>query len=111
MKKTKEWFWIIYNAFQLWYWAIKNPLTVNPANFKMLSDLLVMILSVKDNGRALMTNIAIVHPEGEHEEIVSIWAGAGVGASPAKRITELNKEYSLLKLELSQMRKVTPPSP
>ena len=90
------------NGFKLGYWAFKNPLTIAPSNFKMLSDLLGLILAVAKEDRHKMTHIAFVHPtEGEHQ-IVSIWAGAGMDADPTKRIAELLAENSRLKIELSK---------
>ena len=48
-----------------------------------------------------MTQIAYIHPDTKEQcEIVSIWAGAGIGAEPNKRISELQKEISQLKAQL-----------
>ena len=92
----------ITNAFKIGLWAFKNPKSVQENNFKMLSELLEMILKVAHERRPLMSNISMVYPDGEQEEIVAIWAGAGMGADPIKRIEELLNENSMLKAQLSK---------
>lgn len=92
----------VLNGFMLGYWAYKNPLTIAPSNFKMLSDLLGLILAVAKEDRPRMTHIAFVHPTEGEQQIVSIWAGAGMDADPTKRIAELLAENSRLKMELSK---------
>lgn len=90
----------IKNSFKIAYWAFKNPQSLQPSNFKMLSDLLGLILKVAKESRPLMTRLAFIHPETkEQQDIVSIWAGAGLGADPYKRIEELQKEIRLLKAQ------------
>lgn len=85
------------NAFKLAWWAYRNPLTIQPSNFQMLSDILKLILEVATKHRPRMTRIAYVHPiDGSEQAIVSIWAGAGVAADPLKRIEELHKEIEKL---------------
>ena len=93
---------IVANGFKLGYWAFKNPLTINPSNFKMPSDLLGLILAVAKEDRHRMTHIAFVHPTEGEQQIVSIWAGAGMDADPTKRIAELLAENTRLKIELSK---------
>lgn len=44
----------------------------------MLSDLLALIFKVAQEDRHMMTHIAYVHPEEGEQQIVSIWAGAGM---------------------------------
>lgn len=92
----------ISNAFQVGYWVLKNPLTMQASNFKMLSDLFGLIMKVAIEDRAMMTHIAYVHPEEGEKQIVSIWAGAGMGAEPTKRIAELLDENRKLKMQLSK---------
>jgi hypothetical protein len=92
----------ISNAFKVWYWVLKNPQTMQASNFKMLSDLFGLIMKVAIEDRAMMTHIAYVHPEEGEKQIVSIWAGAGMGAEPTKRITELLDENRKLKMQLSK---------
>ena len=90
----------ISNAIKIGWWAYKSTTTLS--NFKMLSDLLGLILKVAEEEKHYMTQIAFIHPDtDEKHEIVSIWAGAGVGADPTKRITELIEENYLLKDKLS----------
>ncbi len=84
------------------WWAFKNPKTLSASNFKMLSDLLALIFKVAQEDRHMMTHIAYVHPEEGEQQIVSIWAGAGMGADPVKRIKELLDENAKLKIELSK---------
>lgn len=90
------------NAFRVWWWAIKNPMTITVSYFNLLSKLLELILKVATDNKHLMTHIAYIHPAEGEKQIVSIWAGAGIGAEPTKRITELLEENMKLKLELSK---------
>ncbi len=95
-------FYRIKNAIKIGWWAFKNPQSLQENNFKMLSGLLEMILKVSHERRPLISNIAMVYPDGEQEEIVTIWAGAGMGEDPTKRIAELLSENAMLKAELSK---------
>jgi len=92
----------ITNAFKIGLWAFKNPDSLKESNFKMLSDLFGLIMKVATEDRHMMTHLAYVHPEEGEKQIVSIWAGAGMGAEPTKRIAELLKENSMLKAKLSK---------
>jgi hypothetical protein len=92
----------ITNAFKIGLWAFKNPDSLKESNFKMLSDLLGLIMKVATEDRHMMTHLAYVHSEEGEKQIVSIWAGAGMGAEPTKRIAELLKENSMLKSQLSK---------
>jgi hypothetical protein len=86
------------NALKLFYWAFKNPQTFQNHNFKMMSDLMILILKVADENRPYMSHIAFVHPEtGEECKIVSIWAGATFDSDPVNRISELVSENQYLK--------------
>lgn len=98
----KRFIYRITNAFKLGIWAFMKPDTLNESTFKMLSDLLTMILKVANENRHVMTHIAHVHPDEGEKQIVSIWAGAGLGAEPTKRIAELLSENSILKAQLAQ---------
>lgn len=91
----------ITNAIKLFWWAYKNPVALNESNFKMISDLLGLILKVAKESKHMMTHIAYVHPEEGEKQIVSIWAGAGIGAEPTKRISELLAENEKLRSQLS----------
>ncbi len=95
-------FYRISNASKLFVWALMNPDTLNKSSFKMLSDLMTMILKVATENRHYMTHIAYVHPDEGEKQIVSIWAGAGVGAEPQKRIAELIAENNILKAQIAR---------
>ena len=95
-------FYRISNASKLFVWALMKPDTLNKSAFKMLSDLMTMILKVANENRHYMTHIAYVHPDGGEKQIVSIWAGAGVGAEPQKRIAELIEENNILKAQIAR---------
>jgi hypothetical protein len=93
----------LYNAGKLFVWALQNPKTLNPQTFKLLGDLLGLIMKAATEHRHMMTHIAYVHPENEKkEEIVSIWAGAGANTSPTGRIKELKEENQKLKTLLKE---------
>lgn len=84
------------------WWAFRNPQTISESNFKMLSSLLCLIVKVAEEDKHMMTHIAYVHPDEGEKQIVSIWAGAGIGADPVKRIKELLDENTKLKNQLSK---------
>lgn len=92
----------ITNAFKIGFWAFKNPDSLKESNFKMLSDLFGLIMKVATEDRNMMAHIAYVHQDEGEKQIVSIWAGAGIGAEPTKRISELIYENSMLKAQLSK---------
>ena len=93
----------IKSLFHFGTWAFMNPDTANISNFKMLSDLLVMIFKVAEERRHMMTHISCIHPEtGKNHDIVTIWVGSGIASDPIKRISELIKENDILKNELSK---------
>lgn len=92
----------IINSIKIAWYGYKNPLVLTPSNFKMLCDLLTLILTVSKEDKHMMTHIAAVHPDMEEHQIVSIWAGAGISAEPIKRIRELIEENDRLKSELAK---------
>ena len=92
----------ITNSLKIGWWALKNPDSLKESNFKMLSHLFGLIMKVANEDRHMMTHLTYVHPEEGEKQIVSIWAGAGMGAEPTKRIAELLKENSMLKAQLSK---------
>jgi hypothetical protein len=92
----------ITNALKIGWWAFKNPDSLKESNFKMLSDLFGLIMKVATEDRNMMTHLAYVHPEEGEKQIVSIWAGAGMGAEPTKRISKLLSENAMLKAQLSK---------
>lgn len=87
----------IINAIKVGWWAFRNPKILGHHNFKILSDMLNLILQVANEDRHRMTHIAYIHPDEGEKQIVSIWAGAGIGAEPIKRISELLEEIDRLK--------------
>lgn len=93
------------NAIKLFFWGLKNPQLLQHGNFKLLSDLYVLMLKVAKEERPLMTQVAYVSPTGEELPIVSLWVGSGIGASPYKRISELVAENNKLKAELDKINK------
>lgn len=98
----KHLYYRVKNAFIVGFWAFNNPDTLREHNFKMLSDLLSLIMKVAEEDKHMMTHIAYVHPEEGEKQIVSIWAGAGIESDPTKRISELLSENAKLKSELSK---------
>ena len=90
----------ISNAFKIFFWALRNPKSLQESNFKMLSSLFELIMKVAHERTHYMSKVAIIHPDIEDGEIVSIWAGAGLGADPINRIEELKAENSRLRREL-----------
>lgn len=105
MKKisTLCFYYRVSNAIKIGLWALKNPDSLKESNFKMLSDLFGLIKKVATEDRHMMTHIAYVLPDEGEKQIVSIWAGAGIGAEPTKRISELLSENSMLKAQLSKI--------
>jgi len=101
-KAARLWF-VIKNAFKMWWWAIKNPNAMMHGTFTMLSDLFTLIIKVATENRHMMTHIGYIHPDEGKKQIVSIWAGAGIGANPTKRIAELLEENSELKAKLQAL--------
>ena len=94
-------FWRVWNGIKVGWWAFRNPDTLSPINFKMISDLFGLIMKVATEDKHRMTHIAYIHPTEGEKQIVSIWAGAGIGAEPTKRIKELLEENSRLKAQIS----------
>lgn len=91
----------ILNALKFGWLIYKYPYIVNAKTFEILIRLAELILKVSTENKPYGTHIGIVCPEtGKEQELVSIWAGAGIGAEPLKRIKELSEENELLKLKL-----------
>lgn len=91
----------IWNGVKIGWWAIMNPEPLTMNMFQMLSDLLQLILKVSFEDKHYMTEIVITnHDTKAKQPIVHIWAGAGVNATPHKRIRELIKENAALKERL-----------
>lgn len=91
----------IWNAIKVGMWAYRNPkVAMNHQNLKMINGLFGLIFKVAMEDKPYMTHIAYVHPDEGEKSIVSIWAGAGIGAEPSKRIAELVEENRVLKSRL-----------
>lgn len=99
--KISHLYYRITNAIKIGWWTYKHPEVFNGSHFKLMADLLALIFKVANEGRHMMTHIAYLHPTEGEQNIVSIWAGAGMDADPLDRIAELIKENSRLKAELS----------
>ncbi len=93
------------NAIKIGMWGYKNPQVLKKNNFEMLSGLYDMILKVATENKPYMVNIGVIHPDGEKEEIVSLWAGSGIGADPTKRIEDLIIENQMLKDQITKQLK------
>jgi hypothetical protein len=93
-------------AIKFGYWAYKHPKITSMNYFPILASILELIMKVATEHRNYSCRIASVLPgENTQDEIVSIWAGAGIGADIHKRVDELYKENQLLKSELSRLVK------
>jgi hypothetical protein len=94
-------FYRILNAIKVGWWTYKNPEVFGVNVFKMLGDLLNLILKVSTEDRHYMTEIIVTNQRtGVKQPIVHIWAGAGILAEPTKRIQELLEENAMLKERL-----------
>jgi hypothetical protein len=90
-------------SLKLAYWSFKNPTVLNVAMFKMLSDILALILKVATENKHMVSHIAFVELKTDNPTpMVSIWAGAGEGASPIRRIEELIVENTELRRRLGK---------
>jgi hypothetical protein len=98
----------IKNSFAMGFWTFRNPTILNISTFELLAQLHKLIMEVAIEGKPRMSNLAYIHPEEGEKEIVSLWAGAGIGADPIKRCGELARENMLLKEELG--KKISKPS-
>jgi len=93
-------FWRVKNSITFGWWAFQNPKATNMHNMRVLTDLFAIIMRVATEDRHMMCNIAYIHPDEGEKQIVSLWVGAGIGAEPNKRITELLEENAMLKTQL-----------
>ena len=89
--------------FKFGWWAFKNDEVLGEKMFNMMGSLLELILKVAIENKHYMTHICYIHPELNEQSLVSIWAGAGVGADPLKRIEELINENVLLQQHIKQL--------
>jgi hypothetical protein len=59
----------------------------------MIVDLYAFIAKVAEEEKPYMKQGALIlHQKGDKKVIVSVWAGAGIGANPTSRIAELSKK-------------------
>lgn len=94
-------------AFQMGWMAFKNPLLFDKSNFYAMGKILEIVLKVGAERKPMMVHVAYMHPSlHEESDVVSIWAGAGVGADPVKRIKELVQENDKLKRMLAEQVKL-----
>lgn len=85
--------------------VFKHPNVFNNDVFEMAGKLLEFVTKVAEEQRPYMTKFGIINLKTKEKfEIVSIWAGPGIGADPYDRITELIKENSLLKETLGERK-------
>lgn len=90
-------------AAQMAWMAFNNPFLFDKANFKTMAKVLEIVLKVGAERRPMMFHVAYVYPSfQEKSDVVSIWAGAGVGANPTERIKELVAENEKLKKILAE---------
>lgn len=86
------------NAIKFGGWAYKHNDIFNENMFKMLSDILMLLLKVSTEDKHYMTEIMVTNPQtGIAQPIVKIWAGAGINTEPLKRIQELIEENQALR--------------
>ena len=71
----------------------------------MVTGLFDFIMKVAVEKRPYATKIAMITPDKEEHEIVSLWAGSGAGADPICRIDELVKENQALKKDIIRLEK------
>lgn len=91
----------IWNGIKIGFWVMWHNELLAENMFKMLNDLLQLILKVSFEDKHYMTEIVITNPDTKAKQpIVHIWAGAGVNAEPHKRIKELIEENEALKERL-----------
>lgn len=96
----KNMFYRLTNAISAFWTAFTNPGICSVVNLSSLVGLYEMILKVVQEQRPFMSKIGFLNVDtGDRHEIATLWCGCGLGANPADRITELNKEVSILKTE------------
>lgn len=92
----------ITNAFKFFFVALAKPELLKADTFKMMADLLAMIMKVSAERRPMMAHVAFLNVETENAPMISIWAGPGAHCSPLGRIDELLEENKRLKDALMQ---------
>lgn len=95
----------LFVAFQLFWMAFKLPVVFTEANFKMLTDLYVMLFNVAEKHQPMMSHVGFVNMDtGEEEELLSVWVGIGANAAPLNRVKELLEENNQLKELLKALK-------
>jgi hypothetical protein len=99
----------IINAVRIGFAALKHPDVFASKNISLLVALWEYILKVVHEGKPYVTNVVLVEiSTGESRSIVSVWAGAGEGASVIERCRELSQENIELRKRLAEMEKYVP---
>ena len=97
----------IWNGIKIGFWVMWHNEILAGNMFKMLNDLLQLILKVSFEDKHYMTEIVITNPDTKAKQpIVHLWAGAGVNAGPHKRIKELIEENEALKERLRSAKHI-----
>jgi len=79
----------------------RKPGMFTVGTFTSLNTLMELLLKVADEGKPIMTKLAVVVANEQHD-LVTVWAGKGASADPYDRIVELRKEIDELKVQLSE---------
>jgi hypothetical protein len=98
----KKFYYKLKNAIVIGIYCYKKPDAIRIEILKLTTGLFELIMKVAIEGKPYMTKIGHIHPEEVNHEVVTIWAGAGLGANPTKRISELLAENAELKRQLSE---------
>lgn len=84
----------------------KHPHPLNESIFQLMSQIMEFILKVAKEEKPYMCNFGIIQTDKKEHAIVSLWAGAGIGADPLLRIKELLDENQQLKSEIMKLSKI-----
>lgn len=70
----------ITNAFKFFFVALAKPELLKADTFKMMADLLAMIMKVSAERRPMMAHVAFLNIETENAPMISIWAARNPAA-------------------------------
>jgi len=104
ISKVQNLYFILFNSFALFFISLKQPKLFDASNFKTLTELMMLILEVGETDNDRMIKIATVNSDLKQVPLISIWAGKSHDADPTEKISELHKEISSLKAQLSVLR-------
>ena len=90
------------NAIKFAFWYYKNPQVMELQHFENMGILYGLILNVAKENKPYIRKLATIDVDNVQHELVCVWAGSGIGADPIKRIEELVKENTQLKLSISE---------